>query len=206
MSKGLKVSNGLKIISALFIITAFTAFIMDRQPKHQNHQAVMTFEEFDDIIAVPIPMVSPVELADFLMKQEHHYNLINIQSENISADKTTEHYFIPTAEGHSYESFLKLNIPVNESIFLYSKSEAEAVQLYYLLVIRGYFKVKVLKGGIDAWHQQILNPIISDIIFTDQEHRKKLTTFFGGNFNNVAGKFSVEKIILNKKIKKHKGC
>lgn len=199
-------SKGLKIVSLFFIITALSAFIIDNQPKNQNAQAVMTFDEFDDIIAAPIQMVTPVELADFLMKQEHHYNLINLESKNLSSITTTDNYFIPTAEKHSFDSFLNLNIPVNETIFLYSKSEVEAVQLYYLLTIRGYFKVKVLKGGIDAWHQQILNPLLSEIIFTDQQHRKKLTTFFGGNFNNVSGKFSVEKVILNKKIKKHKGC
>jgi rhodanese-related sulfurtransferase len=199
-------SKGLKLISVLFIITALSAFIIDKIPKTQSHQPVMTFDEFDDIITAQVPMVTPVELADFLMKQEHHYNLINLQPKSISANTTTEHYLIPTTEEHSFDSFLKLNIPVNETIFLYSKSEFEAVQLYYLLIIRGYFKVKVLKGGSDAWHQQIINPLLSEIVFVDHEHRKKLTTFFGGNFNNVAGKFSVEKVILNKKIKKHKGC
>jgi hypothetical protein len=199
-------SKGLKAISALFIITALSAFIIDKQSNNINHQAVMTFDEFDDIITTSIPMISPVELANFLMKQEHHYNLIKLGSIKSPTTKTTDHYFIPTTEEHSFESFLNLNIPVNETIFLYSSSEVEAVQLYYLLTIRGYFKVKVLNGGITAWYQQILNPLITDISYTAQEHRKKLTTFFGGSFNNAPGIFSVENVILNKKIKKHKGC
>ena len=115
-------------------------------------------------------------------------------------------YQIPSSDSHSFDSFLKLKIPVNETIILYSNTEIEAMQLYNLLLIRGYFKVKVLSGGLQAWYADIIYPDVSMIQLQALKKRKTLTTFFGGNFNSPNNAFSVEQIMLVKKHKKHKGC
>jgi rhodanese-related sulfurtransferase len=146
-----------------------------------------------------VPMISPVELAEYLMRQEHHYNLVDLR-------KTDADYQIPTSESDSLSSFLDRKIAVNETIFLYSETDAVAVQLYLLLNIRGYFNVKVLAGGARAWVDQILRPNQADIEESQLERRRNLTGFFGGAFDQSGSQPGFRKIILEKQHKKHNGC
>ncbi len=159
----------------------------------------LTFSEFDDIIQAPVKQISAVELADYLMKQEHHYNLIDLQGDNAS-------YRIPTAESYTPITFVQKQIPVNETIILYSQLETTATQLYYLLLIRGYFKVKVLTGGIEQWTQQILQPNIHRIPENQRSLRQQLTDFFGGSFSQTKADIKPKIINLEKKVKVHHGC
>ena len=191
-----------KIILLLLLLLGIIALaIGDKRPVNPNEPA-LSFSEFDQVITSPIETISSIELADYLMKQEHHYNLIDLQGEGAG-------YQIPTSESHSIDSFLALKTPVNETIFIYSANEKQAIQLYYLLLIRGYFKVKVLKGGMSAWITQILQPVKSNIPAQELTHRKQLTRFFGGtitNGNDASGPVSLKPVVLEKKQKKHKGC
>lgn len=195
-------SPQLKAIIAVLVILGIVALAVgDKQPISPN-QAALSFSEFDQVISSPIEVISPVELADYLMKQEHHYNLLDLREQGAG-------YQIPTSESHSLKSFLDLKIPVNETIFIYSANETSAIQLYYLLVIRGYFKVKVLAGGMSAWTSQILQPLKADIPAEALEHRTQLTYFFGGTIrdgNAASNLISLKPIVLEKKKKKHKGC
>ena len=129
--------------------------------------------------------------------------MIDLQSDSGS-------YQIPTAETHSIESFLAKKTPVNETIILYSKNETEALQLYYLLVIRGYFKVRILQGGATQWFSEVLQPRKSDIAEEDIERRREITEFFGGvlvgDSENEIESFNPTVIQLLKKHKVHRGC
>ena len=101
-------------------------------------------------------------------------------------------------------------VPLNETIFLYSQNETEALQLYYLLLIRGYFKVKVLQGGTSQWFSEVLQPKKSAIAEKDFERRRKITEFFGGvllaDSDNEIENFTPSAIQLQKKHKVHRGC
>lgn len=159
----------------------------------------LTFDEYDSLVSAPVPMISAVELAEYLMQQEHHYNLVDLQKKDAI-------YHIPTSEVYSISSFLDQKIAVNETIFLYSETEAEAIQLYFLLNIRGYFKVKVLEGGAVAWFDQILRPNQADIEVSQRVHRKTLSEFFGGAFDSSGDQLELREISIEKRHKKHQGC
>jgi hypothetical protein len=192
-------SNGFKLIAVSLLFLGLIVVFIGEESNQSSSDPALSFDEYDDLVSAPVPMISAVELAEYLMQQEHHYNLVDLQKEDAV-------YHIPTSETHSLDSFLDQKIAVKETIFLYSESEAVAVQLYFLLNIRGYFKVKVLAGGAEAWFDQILRPNQADIEESQVAHRQNLTRFFGGAFDQSANQLEFRKISLEKQHKKHKGC
>ena len=192
-------SNGFKLIAASLLLLGVVVLFIGEESMQSRSGPALTFDEYDSLVSAPVPMVSPVELAEYLMQQEQHYNLVDLQKKDAV-------YHIPTSEAYSISSFLVQKIAVNETIFLYSESEAEAVQLYFLLNIRGYFKVKVLAGGTAAWFDQILRPSQADIEASQRAHRKELSEFFGGAFDSSEGQQEVREISIEKRHKKHQGC
>ena len=196
-------SNSLKVFAAIFVLLAAVAIVVGEKKTSDPEALALTFAEYDELIQAPVSSLTPLELAEYLIKQEHHYNLIDLQGSASS-------YQIPTAETHTIESFLARKIPVNETIILYSKNETEALQLYYLLLIRGYFKVKILQGGTAQWFSVVLQPKKSAIAEGDIGKRRKITEFFGGvlvgDSENEIATFNAPAIQLQKKHKVHRGC
>jgi len=197
-------SNSLKLLSCLFLAFGLVILTLG-EPKSDPDNLTISFSEFDEIVKAPVEKIESIELAEFLIEQKEHYNLVNLQAD-------TANYQIPTSNSHTIQSFLEKEIPINESIILYSETETKAIQLYYLLLIRGYFKVKVLKGGTMAWTQVVLQPELSSIPEGDLERRREITTFFGGAIKGVSSVESAsfssppKPVALKKKNKKHKGC
>ena len=192
-------SNGFKLIAASLLLLGAIVVFIGEEPMQRPSDLALTFDEYDSLVSAPVPMISPVELAEYLMQQKHHYNLVDLQKKDAV-------YHIPTSEVYSISSFLDQKIAVNETIFLYSESEAEAVQLYFLLNVRGYFKVKVLAVGITGWFDQILRPNQADIEASQRVHRQKLSEFFGGAFDSSGGQLELREISIEKRHKKHQGC
>lgn len=197
-----QMSNSLKIFSVVFVILASLAMIIDDEPTEQDNiqdELSLSFSEFDEIVLSPIEKISAVDLANYLIKQQHHYNLYDLR-------KGPTSYQIPTSEQLSIQQVLDKKIAINETIVLYSNNETRALQLHYLLKIRGYFKVKVLSGGVQQWHQEILQPNISRISNEKLAARKELTEYFGGNFSQSKQSIEIKQISIEKKIKEHHGC
>jgi len=195
-------SNGLKVFSVVFLSLALLAMMTDDKPAGQANipdEDMLSFSEFDQIVLSPVEKISAIGLADYLIKQQHHYNLFDLRNPPAS-------YQIPTSEQLSIQQVLDRNIAINETIILYSNNETRALQLYYLLKIRGYFKVEVLSGGLQQWHQEILQPNRSHISSEKQASRKKITEYFGGQFSQTEQPVKIKKIVIDKKIKEHHGC
>ncbi|WP_395373512.1 rhodanese-like domain-containing protein [Marinicella sp. W31] len=191
-------SPGLKLTTIVFVVLGVVAIVIgDRKPLDLNDPA-LSFAEFDEIIQTPVSTMTALELAEYLMAQEHHYNLIDLQDQ--------AQYRIPTADVDSISGFLEKDIPVNETIIVYAETETKALQLYYLLIIRGYFKVHVLEGGLKQWYVDILNPEQQKIAVSEFEKRQKITEFFGGVFKQDGYDFTPRSIQLEKKNKSHHGC
>ena len=197
-----QMSNGLKIFSVVFLSLALLAMIIDDKPTGKANipdEYTLSFSEFDEIVLSPVEKISAIELANYLIKQQHHYNLFDLRNALAS-------YQIPTSEQLSIQEVLDKNIAINETIILYSNNETRAIQLYYLLKIRGYFKVEVLSGGMQQWHHHILQPNISRITSEKLAFRKKITEYFGGQFSQTQQPVKIKKIVIDKKIKQHHGC
>lgn len=189
-------------LAILLILLGVIALIIGDKQETTDDQIALTFAEYDQVISEPIVQIESLQLAEMLMRQSEFYHLFDLT-------KAKSSYSIPTSEFSTIEKIIEKKIPVNELIILYSENEQQSIQAYYLLLIRGYFKIKILKGGLSEWRRQILYPTRKSIPTEMLKGRETISQFFGGqvvssNTNQLPLK-NVP-IQLEKKVKKHQGC
>jgi len=201
MPKSMKLSATLTTLILFFVGGGLIALMLGDRRVQTSDDAALTFGEFDQVIKNPVACIEALALAEYLIAQKEHYLLIDLQG--AQAD-----YRIPTAEVVSIDAFLAQQQRVNETIFIYAQHELEAMQLYYLLYIRGYFKVKILKGGIAAWREQVLFPLAQSIAPAERDRRAEISRFFGGALRMSDNQTATapQPVELSKKIKYHQGC
>lgn len=124
--------------------------------------------------------LSVEELAEWLISKKTGFMLIDIRSPKLYGE-----YYIPTAVNIQPESIIDLNIPKSQKIIIYSDDNLQSAQTWLLLKSKYYKAVYMLKGGISAWRDQILFPVIPDSIATEEQAKyRKLTEiskYFGGS-------------------------
>jgi len=123
--------------------------------------------------------VTVSDLADWIIKGNLDYRLVDLRNE-----KAYSKYHIPTAENIPVESLLDSDLMRNEKIILYSDDETIASQALFILKADDYRGVYILKGGLDAWKNEVLfpappvNPTKEQL--AEFEKKKGISKFFGG--------------------------
>jgi len=123
--------------------------------------------------------VPPAELAAWIVAGRADYRLIDLRDETAFAE-----YHIPTAENVPLTDLAAHGLLRNEKIVLYADGDLPAAQAWLLLRGRGYQGVYTLQGGLDAWKDQVLFPMMPEspspeeqLRFEEAAHLAKL---FGG--------------------------
>ena len=92
-------------------------------------------------------------------------------------------YHIPTAQLLSMEELLEERRPKEEMLVLYSEGGIHAAQAWILLKAKGLANVYTLKGGLNAWKEEILFPVLSETASPEERvlfaKRKALSEYFG---------------------------
>ncbi len=102
--------------------------------------------------------VSPKELAEWLIEERQDFVLIDVRStddfaQGAIADATNT----PLARLVTAEEMAAL--PDNRKIVVYSNGSENAAKAAVMLRLAGY-DARLLAGGYNAWHAQVLNPDI----------------------------------------------
>jgi len=97
--------------------------------------------------------VAPRELAGWIVEGRADYRLIDLRDETAFGE-----YHVPTAENVPLTSLPEYGLLRNEKIVLYADGDLPAAQAWLLLRGRGYRGVYTLRGGLDAWKDQVLFP------------------------------------------------
>ena len=92
-------------------------------------------------------------------------------------------YHIPTAQLLSMEELLEERRPKEEMLVLYSEGGIHAAQAWILLKAKGLANVYTLKGGLNAWKEEILFPVLSETASPEERvlfaKRKDLSAYIG---------------------------
>lgn len=119
------------------------------------------------------------ELADWLIKGNRDYRLIDLRNENEYAK-----YFIPGALNIQAPQLVESGIKKNEKIILYG-NDVDAAQAWFILKSNGFKGVYILDGGIKAWEDQILFPALPENASNEQiavfQKNREVSKFFGGS-------------------------
>lgn len=146
---------------------------------YQGHTATLDAKELSLIIQKELDHVAPLELADWIIRGRSDYRLIDLRSEKEFAS-----YAIPGAENVLVASLAGHGLMKNEKLVLYSDGGIHAAQGWMLLRSLGYRGVYILRGGLEAWNDEVLFPSLAEnadaAAKIDFARTAEVSKFFGG--------------------------
>ena len=123
--------------------------------------------------------VTAVELASWIRDRKLSLRVVDIRD---SAD--FEQYHIPRAERIPLANLVKTQFDTDETIVLYSGGGAHAAQAWVFLRAKGFNRVFFLRGGIEEWLDEVMNPQIpTNARAGEREYMDSvavLSRYFGG--------------------------
>jgi len=123
--------------------------------------------------------VPPAELAGWIVEGRADYRLIDLRDGTAFAD-----YHLPTAENVPLTDIAEYGLLRNEKIVVYADGDLPAAQAWLLLRGRGYQGVYTLQGGLDAWKDQVLFPMMPQSPSPEEQARFEeaahVAKLFGG--------------------------
>lgn len=147
---------------------------------YQGRSATVDTQELAIIVEREVDHVSPAELADWIIQGRSDYRLIDLRS---GKEFTT--YAIPGAEHAPVSQLVDLGLMKNEKIVLYSDGGIHSAQAWFLLRSQGYQGVYILRGGLEAWNDEVLFPALADnadaATRIDFARTAEVSKYFGGS-------------------------
>ncbi len=123
--------------------------------------------------------VSPAQLAAWIVEGRADYRLVDLRDSKAYAE-----YHIPTAESIPLPAVADGSLARNEKIVLYGQGGLHAAQAWMVLKGRGYRAAYTLLGGLDAWKDEVLFPVMKERASPEEQARFErsahLARFFGG--------------------------
>ena len=124
---------------------------------YQGRTATIDAKELGIIVEKEVDHLAPGELADWIIQGRQDYRLIDLRS----APEFSE-YAIPGAEQVPVSLLTDLGLMKNEKIVLYSDEGVHSAQAWFLLRSQGYQGVYILRGGLEAWNEEVLFPSLAE--------------------------------------------
>lgn len=197
-------SNAYKLILVLLLILAFGLLLLPES----NHSEEVNPDQLFKKITSTSRFLSPDHVAEKLINEDPSIFLIDVRSGDQYAD-----YSLPGA----------FNIPLDEmalpdwedyfsqdgvDVVLFSNSDLHADQAWILASRLGYKNLYVLKGGLNQWFKDIMQPTLPPETASTEEFdlysfRKAAYQHFGGGAAiEVGSNQSQEQVTVIKRKKK----
>ena len=129
--------------------------------------------------------VAPQELAAWIVEGRADYRLVDIRGERAFAE-----YHIPTAESIPLATVADGALGRTEKVVLYGDGGIHAAQAWLVLKGQGFTRVYALLGGLDAWKDEVLFPVMPQDSPPEQQAQfaraAQVAKFFGGQPRTVA--------------------
>jgi rhodanese-related sulfurtransferase len=129
--------------------------------------------------------IEAADLAAWIIGSRADYRLIDLRSETEYAE-----YHIPTAVHVSMGNLADAGLGRQERLVLYSDGGTHSAQAWMLLKAQGYRGVYVLKGGLEAWKDGVVFPVLADRPTPDERSRderlRTVSAFFGGQARSAS--------------------
>lgn len=120
----------------------------------QGHVVTVDTRELAKIVATEVDHVEPVALADAILRGATDHRIVDLRAPEAYAAGA-----IPGAENIPLVALPEAGLARNEKIVLYSDGGIHAAQAWMLLRAEGYRGVTILRGGLDAWNDEVLHPV-----------------------------------------------
>lgn len=146
---------------------------------HRGPFVKLDSRELASVVEAEVDHVTAPELAAWIVEGRSDYRLLDLRTaEEFAA------YHIPTAENVPLTGLADHPLLRNEKIVLYSEGGIHSAQAWMLLRAQGYEAVYMVLGGLDAWKDEVLFPVLpadADAKARAQfERAAQVAKFFGG--------------------------
>jgi len=191
---------GVVLLLVLGVFLAFTSV------KHNSSNEISPDELYQQVIQ-KTRYFTPEEVAHKIISQDPSLQLIDVRSDKFYNKFTLKGAInIPLKDILNQDNLDYLDQDVYNTI-LFSNGSADADVAWMLATRLGYKNVYVMKGGLNAWVEQILEPKEHSVIWDridDQmyQYRKGASQFFGGKADVPSD--DAVKQAPKKKVKKRK--
>ncbi|HEX8152686.1 MAG TPA: rhodanese-like domain-containing protein, partial [Thermoanaerobaculia bacterium] len=113
--------------------------------------------------------VDAIELARWIRQRKPGLRVIDLRDPDAFAE-----YHVPTARNVSLPLLVKTPFDRGETLVLISDGGAHAAQGWVFLRARGHQRVYFLRGGLEEWMSEVMNPAGA------RGEQAELSRYFGG--------------------------
>ena len=139
----------------------------------------VNLKEISMLSANDIEKVETLDLADWIIKGKYDYRLLDLRK-----PKEFEKYNIPTSECVPPQNLLSSDLQRNEKVILYGDDNIAVSKAWFILKADDYRSVYLLDGGIKAWKDCVLYPVIPEKMNKTEKQKyekiKYVSKYFGG--------------------------
>ncbi len=177
-----KLTMNRKLAIMVFVIGFFAIFAGS---PYKGHTVTIDTQKLAMIVEQEVDHVDVNELADWIIKGNENFRLLDLRG-----GFDYNEYHIPLAENVSITGLNEYPIMRNEKIILYSEGGIHSAQAWFLLKAMDFKGVYLLTGGMDEWKDEILFPVIPEVMTEEEKEifdkKKEVSKYFGG-MPQVAG-------------------
>ncbi len=87
---------------------------------------------------------------------------------------------IPSAENIPVAALPDAGLDRSERLLLVSDDEARAAQAWFLLRAEGYKGAAIVRGGLRAWQEEVVNPRVDGLAGPERARVEAVSAHFGG--------------------------
>lgn len=137
------------------------------------------------VVGTAADQVAAHELAAWIIESRADYRLIDLRTEAEFA-----RYHIPTAVNIPMNALADAGLGRQEKLVLYSEGDMHSAQAWMLLKAQGYKGAYMLKGGLEAWKDEVVFPVLAENPAPDEKVRderlRSISAFFDGQPRSAA--------------------
>jgi rhodanese-related sulfurtransferase len=131
------------------------------------------------VVGTEADHVEAPELAAWIIESRADYRLVDLRTEAEFAQ-----YHIPTAVNVQMNVLTEAGLGRQEKLVLYSGDGMQSAQAWMLLKAQGYKGVYLLEGGLEAWNDQVVFPVLVRNPAQEEKAREErlrsISAYFGG--------------------------
>jgi rhodanese-related sulfurtransferase len=124
---------------------------------YRSSRGVVDVDEVVAAIAAGRDQVSALELAEWIKDRRLGLRLLDVRDQQAFDD-----YAIPTAEHLPLDRLSRGRFGRGDVVVLYSDDESRAAQAWVLLRATGVREAYVLRGGLSAWVEAVMEPVLAE--------------------------------------------
>lgn len=142
---------------------------------YRGPRLIIRQDELASLIQQEADHLTVEALADQMIAGTVDFRLIDVRPAEAYAKGT-----IVGAENIPLAELVKTDFDPREKLVLFTDGQTHAAEAWIFLQARGMKSVYVLLGGLDAWHDEVLFPIVQDPNHPDDARRIARARAFGG--------------------------